>query len=297
MNKKFSPFFADLLTKDTLVDYLYIISGSIIQSIGMVFFLIPSHLISGGVSGLAQVLNYYTGWPIGLLTLAGNIPLFVLGWQYLGKVRFAVRTIVSVALFSLFTDLISSATPEVMITHDLFLNTMFGAVVLGLGFGLVYKGSGTSGGSDIIGRILNQRLGIPISQSYLLTDSISVLLGGIAFGWDLALYGLIAIYISGFAAETISEGTSYFRDVVIITEEPEKISSDIINVLNRGVTHLKGVGGYSGEEKAIIYCVIGRNEVNQLKKMVKEADPDSFMVVGHTHEVLGEGFQKYKSLS
>ncbi len=296
MNKNFKVFLADLHTKDTIIDYLFILSGCIIQAIGMVFFLIPSQLISGGISGLAQVINHYTSWPIGLLTLAGNIPLLILGWRYLGKIKFAARTVFAVATFSVFTDLLSSTAAEKTITHDLFLNMMFGAVILGLGFGLVYKGSGTSGGSDIIGRILNQRLGLPITQSYLLTDSVSVILGGIAFGWDLALYGLIAIYISGFAAEMISEGSSYFRDVIIITSEPDKIAEDVINILGRSVTHFKGIGGYSREEKAIIYCVIGRNEVNQLKKMVIEADPSSFMVVGHTHEVLGEGFQKYKSL-
>lgn len=296
MNKNFKVLLADLHTKETIIDYLFILSGCIIQAIGMVFFLIPSQLISGGISGLAQVINHYTSWPIGLLTLAGNIPLLILGWRYLGKIKFAARTVFAVATFSVFTDLLSSTAAEKAITHDLFLNMMFGAVILGLGFGLVYKGSGTSGGSDIIGRILNQRLGLPITQSYLLTDSVSVILGGIAFGWDLALYGLIAIYISGFAAEMISEGSSYFRDVIIITSEPDKIAEDVINILGRSVTHFKGIGGYSREEKAIIYCVIGRNEVNQLKKMVIEADPSSFMVVGHTHEVLGEGFQKYKSL-
>ncbi|MHC1772727.1 MAG: YitT family protein [Flexilinea sp.] len=297
MNKIFKDFLADLLTKDTIIDYLFIVSGCIIQAIGMVFFLIPSQLISGGISGLAQVINHYTYWPIGLLTLAGNIPLLILGWRYLGRIKFAARTIFAVTTFSVFTDLLSSMAIEKAITHDLFLNTMFGAVILGLGFGLVYKGSGTSGGSDIIGRILNQRIGLPIAQSYLLTDSVSVILGGIAFGWDLALYGLIAIYISGFAAEMISEGSSYFRDVIIITSQPDKIAEDVINILDRSVTHIKGVGGFSGEEKTIIYCVIGRNEVNQLKKMVVEADPSSFMVVGHAHEVLGEGFQKYKSLT
>lgn len=297
MNNKLRDFLSDLLTKETIIDYLYLLFGSVIQAAGMAFFLIPSKLVSGGISGLAQVLNHYSSWPIGVMTLAGNIPLFFLGWQYLGKIKFAARTIFSVTVFSIFTDLLSAWTSHTAITQDIFLNMMFGAVVLGIGFGFVYKGSGTSGGSDIIGRILNQRLCLPISQSYLLTDSISVILGGIAFGWDLALYGLIAIYISGFAAEMISEGSGYFRDVIIITGEPEKITRSVIEILDRSVTQMKGVGGYSGEEKSILYCVIGRNEVNQLKKMVVDADPASFMVVGHTHEVLGEGFQTYKSLS
>ncbi len=296
MQKIIAEFKEDFFSKESLKDYLLILAGCIIQAASMVFFLIPARLISGGVSGLAQVLNSYTGWPIGTMTLIGNIPLFFLGWRYLGRRKFAIRTIIAVVLFSFFTDLLSSLQQGAYFTNDLFLNTMFGAVVLGIGFGLVYLGSGTSGGSDIIGRILNQRFGFPMTQSYLLTDSLSVLLGGVAFGWDLALYGLIAIYISGLAASTISEGSSVCRDVMIITDAPDAIAASVINELNRSVTHLKGVGGYSKEEKSVIYCVIGRGEVNHLKRLVVESDPGAFMVVGHAHEVLGEGFQKYKTL-
>ncbi len=285
-----------LLSKGDVVDYFLILLGCLLQAFGMVYFLIPAKLISGGVSGIAQVINAYTQLPIGMMTLAGNIPLFFLGWRYLGRRRFAIRTIIAVVAFSLLTDLLSRLAVDRTLTHDLFLNTMFGAVLLGIGFGLVYRGSGTSGGSDIIGRILNQRLGFPMAQSYLLTDSISVILGGFTFGWDLAFYGLIAIYVSGIAAEMISEGSGIFREAMIITSQPEMISEQVINSIGRSVTHLRGVGGYSKEEKAIIYCVIDRGQVNQLKRIVSEADPTAFMVVGQAHEVLGEGFQQYKTL-
>ena len=295
MKNILSEFKEDFFSKDAIRDYLLILSGCIIQACGMVYFLIPARLISGGISGLAQVINFYTNWPIGTMTLIGNIPLFFLGWHYLGKRQFAIRTIIAVILFSFFTDFFSSLQNGPLLTNDLFLNTMFGAVILGIGFGLVYLGSGTSGGSDIIGRVLNQRLGMPITQSYLLTDSLSVILGGIAFGWDLALYGLIAIYISGLAASTISEGSYVCRDVMIITDNPDRIADSVIKDLDRSVTHMEGIGGYTKEKKSIIYCVISRGEVNQLKRLVAEADPKAFMVVGHAHEVLGEGFQKYKT--
>ena len=176
--------------KESVGDYTLILIGSFIQALGMVYFLIPARLISGGISGLAQVINHYTALPIGTMTLIGNIPLFILGWRYLGGRKFALRTVFAVALFSLFTDLLTETIGPVALTHDLLLNSLFGASILGVGFGLVYRGSGTSGGTDIVGRILNQRLGVPLTQSYLVVDSISVILGGIAFGWDLALYSL-----------------------------------------------------------------------------------------------------------
>lgn len=286
-----------VFSKNNIMDYLMISLGSLIQAFGMVMFLIPAQLISGGISGLAQVLHHYTAWPIGTMTLLGNIPLFLIGWRYLGGFKFASRTIVSVILFSLATDLLFFLMPEPELTHDIFLNTIFGAVTLGLGFGLVYRGGGTSGGSDIIGRILNQRLGIPITQSYLFTDSASIILGAVAFGWELALYGMIAVYISGMAAEMVSEGNSIFRKAIIITSQPQKISRSIIDILGHTVTFLQGTGAYSGEPKTIVYCVINRSEVNQLKKLVVEADPAAFMVVGQANEVLGEGFQPYKYLN
>lgn len=285
---------ADL--KEAIGDYFQILVGSIIQALGMVYFLVPAQLISGGVSGLAQVINYHTGWPIGTMTLIGNIPLFILGWRYLGGKKFALRTVFAVAMFSFFTDLFATLLGPTVVTNDVLLNSLFGAVVLGIGFGMVYRGSGTSGGSDIIGRILNQRLGMPLTQSYLLTDSISVLLGGLTFGWDLALYGMIAIYISGEAAEMISVGSSVFRSVIIISDAAQEISENVMTRMGHGVTFLDGYGGYSGQKKGILYIVIGRAEVNLLKRIVHKADPNAFMVVGHATEVLGEGFLPYKML-
>ncbi len=288
--------FKQLFTRENISDYLLIAAGSIIQAIGMTTFLIPANLIGGGISGLAQILNHFYGWPIGVMTLIGNIPLFMIGWRYLGKFRFVLRTIFSVVAFSLLTDLFSILIPNPKITNDIFLNTMFGAVVMGIGYGLVYRGSGTSGGTDILVRVLNQRLGISITTSYLITDSLIILAGGLVFGWNLALYALIVNYVSGVAANMVSEGSSGFREAIIITDKPHEIADAIMMELNHGVTLLNCTGAYSKKEKGFVYCVIYRNEVNQLKKIVVQADPGSFMVVGQTNEVLGEGFLKYKIL-
>ncbi len=276
-------------------EYSLILLGAFIQALAMRLFLIPGQLVSGGISGAAQIINYYTGWPIGLMVLVGNIPLFLLGWRFLGGARFAIRTALAIVAFSFLTDFLALFIPAQGITQDNFLNALFGGVLLGVGLGLVYRGRGTSGGSDILGRILNSRFAIPISQSYLITDTIVVLAGGFTFGWEKALYGLVVIYVSGLAAEMASEGSSIFRTAIIITSAPEAVIAEITQTMERGVTILQGKGGYTGTDRPVLYCVVTRSEVNQLKELVHEADPAAFMVIGAAHEALGEGFRPLKS--
>ncbi|HVN52947.1 MAG TPA: YitT family protein [Anaerolineaceae bacterium] len=275
-------------------DYGYIFIGSLIQALAMRLFLIPANIVSGGISGLAQLINHYTHWPIGLMVFIGNVPLFILGWRFLGGPRFALRTAFAVASFSLLTDNLAPYLPANGVTSDLVLNSLYGGVLLGVGLGLVYRGRGTSGGSDILGRILNDRLHVPLSQAYLVVDGLVVLGAGFVFGWDRALYGLVMIYVSGITAEMTSEGTDVFRTALIITNEAEKVSRRILDDMERGVTVLPGVGGYTGADRPVLLCVISRAEVNVLKALVREVDPNAFMVIGHAQEALGEGFHPLK---
>ena len=271
-------------------DYLLILLGALIQAVGLRLFLIPADLVSGGISGLGQLVNHYTAWPVGLMTLVGNIPLFILGWRYLGGPRFALRTILSILGFAVFTDVLVFFVPQGGVTGDPVLNTLYGGLLLGVGLGVVYRGRGTSGGTDILGRIMNRRLGISISQAYLLTDSLVVLAAGFVFGWTKALYGLVLIYVSGLAAEVASQGSSVARTALVVTTCEEEITQAIMDNLQRGVTLLPGIGGYTGQPRSVLYCVVARNEVNRLKFLVQEIDPKAFMVIGHAQEVLGEGF-------
>ncbi len=282
------------LTWEKARSYAFILIGALIQAIAMRLFLIPSNLVSGGISGLSQLVNHYTGWPIGLMVLLGNAPLFILGWRYLGGPRFALRTAFSVAAFSIFTDLLIFFLPTSGITDDIVLNTLYGGIVLGIGLGFVYRGQGTSGGSDILGRILNHRSGISISQAYLLTDSLVVLAAGFVFGWTLALYALVMIYVSGVSAELASEGSNIYRAAMIITDETQKVSEAIMVDMERGVTILQGTGAYTNKTRPVLYCVVTISETHQLKAIVHEIDPDAFMVIGHAHEALGEGFKPFK---
>lgn len=286
-------------------DYFLIILAALIQAFSLRTFFIPANLASGGVSGISQLINHFTGWPIGLLILIGNIPLFVLGWRFLGGYRFAMRTAVAILTYSMFIDLLPN-TPLFAeggagaalirdLQGDIFLNTLYGAIVSGIGYGLIYRARGTSGGSDILARILNNWRGIPITQSYLFVDSAVILGAGFVFGWKQALYAMIALYVSGLVAETTLEGGTSVRTAMIVTSQPDAVSQRILDELVRGVTVLEGAGAYTKADRPVLYCVITRAEVATLKAIVNECDPHAFMVIGVAHEVLGEGFKPIKS--
>jgi len=289
-------FFSSLVTQrphlswSTTRDYLLIVMGALLQALSIRMFLVPADLINGGISGLAQIINHFTGFPIGLMILIGNIPLFLLGWRFLGGRRFTFRTAFAVFCIAIFTDLLVFVLPEAGLTQDLVLNALYGGVTSGIGYGLVYRGQGTSGGSDILARILNNWRGISISQSYLLTDSLIMFMGGLVFSWENALYAIVMLYISGIAAEVAMEGSNVVRTALIITTQPEAVTRQILENMERGVTLLSGKGAFTGTDRPVLYVVITRSEVVQIKTLVREIDPSAFIVIGQAYEALGEGF-------
>ncbi len=285
-------------------DYVFIAIAAIIQAVSLRIFYVPANLASGGVSGVAQLIHHFTGWPIGLMIFIGNVPLFLLGWRFLGGRRFAVRTAFAVAAYSLMTDLILRTPPfapdglATALINDLkgdsFINSLYAAIVSGVGYGLVYRARGTSGGSDILARILNHWRGVSMTQSYLMVDTAVILSAGLVFGWREALYAIITLYISGLVAETVLEGGTTSRTALIVTDKPDEIAARVLEDMRRGVTFLQGMGAYTGTPRPILYCVVSRSEVAALKSIVGEIDPKAFMVIGVAHEALGEGFKPFE---
>ena len=283
-------------------DYFLIVFGALIQAISLRIFFVPANLASGGVSGIAQLINHFTGWPIGLMVLIGNVPLFLLGWRFLGGHRFALRTAVAILTYSLLTDLLLKIPlftyySNILIKDlkdDIFLNALYAAIISGIGYGLVYRARGTSGGSDILARILNKWRGVSMTQSYLMVDSAVILSAGFVFDWKHALYAMITVYVSGLVSETVLEGGGTVRTAMIVTTKPENISARVLEDLERGVTYLEGRGGFTGNSRPVLYCVVSRAEVATLKTIVNEIDPEAFMVIGVAHEALGEGFKPLK---
>lgn len=286
-------------------DYVLIVFAAVLQALSLRLFFVPANLASGGVSGISQLINHFTGWPIGLMILIGNVPLFLLGWRFMGGFRFAMRTAAAILAYSLATDLLlktplfAAGGAGAALIHDLqgdiFLNSLYGAVLSGVGYGLVYRARGSSGGSDILARILNYWRGVPMTQSYLMVDTAVILGAGFVFGWKEALYAMIALYVSGLVAETTLEGGGTVRTAMIITNNPKEVAQRILDDLLRGVTVLEGTGAYTGMERPVLYVVITRAEVVALKAIVHEADPRAFMVIGYAHEALGEGFRPLKT--
>jgi len=274
----------------SLRDYAFLTTGALLQAAAIRLFLVPAGLVNGGISGLSQIINHFTGVPIGMMILLGNLPLFLIGWRFLGGRRFALRTAYAVVVISIL-DVLVYILPNEGLTTDLVLNTLYGGLISGIGYGLVYRGQGTSGGSDILARILNNWKGISISQSYLLTDSLIMFMGGLVYSWENALYAIVMLYISGVAAEVALEGSNVVRTAIIITAQLEAVTQQILEHMERGVTVLSGKGAYTGSERPVLYCVITRSEVTQLKALVSEIDPHAFIVIGQAHEALGEGFR------
>jgi uncharacterized membrane-anchored protein YitT (DUF2179 family) len=281
------------MSRNNLRDYGLLTLGAIVQAASMDLFLVPGQVASGGVSGLAQVLNFHTRLPIGMMVLVMNVPLFVLGWRYLGGRRFFIRTIFTVVLYSVLVDLgllIIRTGP----TRDPMLNALYGGVVGGLGMGITFLGQGTGGGTDILARVLARLRGISLSQSYLFTDALVVLLAGATFGWERALYALIALYVGGVTAEVITEGAGVVRTAIIVCDRPREVADAILREMERGVTGLHGEGMYTRKERTVLYVVISRSEVSRLKAIIHEVDPDAFVVIGQANEALGEGFRPLK---
>ena len=273
--------------KSIIQDYLMLTIGAFLLIISIDIFFAPSDISpGGGVTGSALIINKYTGWPIGLLMLILNIPMLILGFYRLGRFNFLIRTLYVVLLYNLGVDFMADWLPS-GITDDLLLNALYGGVLGGVGTGIIYRARSTAAGLGIITRVLQLKSGIPISQMYILTDGAVLLLFGQIFGWDRALYSLMALFVFGLAADYVLEGPSMIRTVFIVTNSSESVSQGLLGRLGVGVTAWSAQGMFTKSERAILFCTIIRSDVNTLKTVVSDIDPNAFIVVGQGHQASG----------
>lgn len=275
--------------KRLLFDILGITVGSALAALSLVIFLIPNRIAAGGISGLATIIYYLTEFPVGILTLVLNIPLFIAVIKVLG-LSFGIRTIYGMITFAVFIDLFQPVVP--VLTHDLLLATIYGGIVGGLGLGIVFNSRGTTGGTDMAAKLINHYTGLSVGESIFLADGIVVLLAGIFFNAEVALYAAIAIFIHSKVIDLVQEGLRFSKAVFIISTNPEAIKDEVMSELDRGVTILNGYGGYTGDEKDVLFCIISRTEVAKLKRVVSRIDRKAFVIITNVHEVLGEGFKE-----
>jgi uncharacterized membrane-anchored protein YitT (DUF2179 family) len=278
--------------------FLVMIVGAVVTAIGYSLFQIPYSIAAGGVGGISIIISHFTGWPQGALYLTLNIPLLVLGFFYLGRWSFIVRTLLAVFVFSIATDLFTAYLPHYLdqypVTDDILLSAVYAGLIGGTGIGLIYRYGGTIGGTGIVGRILQEKTGIPLSQLYLYTDGVIVLTAGIVFGWEIALYALLTLFLSGLASDYALEGPSSVRTAMIITLRPEAVSQALMAGLGQSNSHWEITGGYSGETRHMLMCTIYRPQVNTVKRILAEIDPHAFLTIGVAHQALGAGFVPLK---
>ena len=291
-----------LFSRKWFYDYTLILVGSFILAAGFVYFITPHKIVPGGVYGIAIVVHYLTkgmftfwpeGIPIGLFGLVLNIPLTWAGIKILGP-KFGVKTITGFVLTSIFIDGITMLRPvgDAALVSDVLLSCVFGGVLLGFGLGLIFKSRATSGGSDIIAMIAAKYTRLPLGRLMIYVDSAIVLIGLAAFqDWAIPLYSWVVIFITGRAIDITLEGADYNKALFIISKAHEAIREKVLVDLERGGTYLKAKGMYTNEEKQMIFTVVSRRELAILEDYIREIDPDAFITIMDTKEILGEGFK------
>ncbi len=270
-------------------DYLLLTGGALLLSANVNIFLTPNRVVGSGVTGIGMLSHYLWGWPIGLVTLVLNIPIFIAGIKWAGGWRLLIRSVYATAIMTIGIDLLAPFLPP--ITGDPLIFTLFGGVLDGVGIGLVLRGEGTTGGTDIIAQLLNRLKGIGFGTTFIVVNSAILLAAAAAVGLVPVLYALIVNFVSGRVVDMVQEGSGYARSFFIVSTRSAEIQQAILDDLERGVTLMDVRGGYTQTSLPALYVVVSRSQVTHLKRLISERDPAAFVVVSEAHEVLGEGFK------
>ena len=275
--------------KVLLTDAAALVTGSLLYAASVNIFTAPNHIAPGGLTGIATLLHYLFGLPIGTTALLLNLPLFFAGFKILGR-RFLGKTVVATLLASLFIDLTAPLFPSY--TGDSLLAALYGGVISGAGLSLIFLRGGTTGGTDVAARIVRHyRPHISMGRAILVVDLIIIAASGLVYhNINSALYALIAIYASTVLIDKVLYGARMGKILYIVSEKNRELASIITSRFQRGVTLLHAQGGYSGQEKRVLFCVVRGPEVSRLRKAVCEIDPQAFLVISEAGEILGEGF-------
>lgn len=267
-------------------DYVQILLGCLIGAAAYPAFLTPNSIAPGGLTGVAMILNALFGWPIGTVSFLLNVPLFIIGWRAMGR-TFVFRSLIATIVFSALIDVLQIPP----MTADPLLGTLYGGLLLGIGLGLILRGSATTGGTDMIARMIHRRLPfISIGMFLFIVDFCVAVSAGIFLSIQEALYALICIYLSGRVVDIVMLGGEANKACFVITPAWEVVSKRIMNEMGRGVTQLSARGGWSGDGKQVVLVICSRQEVPQIKKIVSEEDATAFMFISEVREALGEGF-------
>lgn len=261
--------------------------GAAVFSFGINYFNIANGLAEGGFTGIALLFYALFHFPPGWFTFLSNLPLFIIGWRYLGHTSM-FYTIYATTAVSFFLELFKRFQEP---TSDLFLASLYAGVFAGLGLGIIFRHGGTTGGVDIIARLVQRFRGISMGKTMFLFDATVIGLSLLTYlDRERAMYTLVAVYIASRVIDFVQEGAYAAKEAIIISDKAREISEAILKEMERGVTLLEGKGGYTGAEKEVLLCVVSRNELIRLKGLIRQIDPHAFVIVSDAHDVLGEGF-------
>ncbi|AOR24673.1 YitT family protein [Clostridium taeniosporum] len=277
--------------KNFMKEYGIITLGIILVALGNEYFFIPNNLAGGGVTGIGIIINKYApNMSVGGITFILNAVLLIVSFIFING-DFGVKTIYASLGLSIIMWFIEKFFNPVAISTDLIIATVFGTIIAAIGMALVFNQNSSTGGTDILAKILNKFLNLDIGKSLLIVDFIITFVAALVFTIDIGLYSMLSVIILGTLIDKFIEGFNICKQVVIISEKNDEISKYIIKVLERGCTFLKGVGGFTGNDSTVLYAVLSRNQFIKLKRFIQETDKRAFISVGEVHEVLGEGFK------
>ena len=273
---------------DWIKKYLVLIIGSLIYSAGLEIFLVPNNIIDGGVVGISIMASYLTGIPFGVYMLVLNLPFLYLGYKQIGK-TFAISTIISIIALSIFSEFLE---PVPQITQDYFLAAIFGGIIAGACVGLVIRQCGSLDGTEITAIILDRKTSFSVGEVVMFFNLFILGAAGFVFGWDKAMYSLVAYFIISKMIDVVLKGLDESYAVMIVSDEYEEIADALMHRLGRGVTYLHGQGAYTGDDKQVLYCVVTRLEVVKLKEIALEKDETAFVTINPVHDIVGGRFKK-----
>lgn len=257
--------------------------GAIIYSAGLNLFLIPNHIIDGGITGISLLVQALTGVPFSLLIVALNLPFFYLGYRRLGA-GLAVSSTYAIVVLSLFSSIFEEMKPA---TTDPFLSTIFGGIIIGIGVGIVIKSGGSTDGTEIIAIWMDSKSSFSVGEIIMFFNFFILGAAGFVFSWNSAMYSLIAYFICSRMIDAVSTGLDSSKGIFIVTTKYDKVSDAIVHDMHRAVTRLHGQGGFLKDDKDVLYCVVTRLEVTKLKQVVHGIDPSAFLSVFDVQEVQG----------
>ena len=277
---------------EMLWDSFLVLLGTAVYAFGLYYFVEPSNTAPGGVSGIALLVNYATGFPVGIASALINFPLLVLGLVFLGK-EFILKTLLSVASFTVIYDYILTPLNIPYYGGERLMASLYGGVVTGVGLGLVFYAAGSTGGTDIVTKLVQRRFPhMQLGRILLIVDLAIVGASVIVYrSIESALYAVIVIYANTQLINLVVYGGDSGRLLYILSAHYREITDAILSTVDRGVTLLHGEGGYTGEEKKVVLCAVRKNEYHKVKKLVRGIDPDAFIIAAESFEVEGEGFK------